>query len=45
MTYTVNKINKEHVIVYADVVTVALELSSERLELHPAPGLPAEAGR
>ncbi|XP_033635373.1 cilia- and flagella-associated protein 47-like isoform X1 [Asterias rubens] len=44
VTYTVNKINKEHVIVYADVVTVALELSSERLELHPAPGLPAEAG-
>ncbi|XP_022089961.1 cilia- and flagella-associated protein 47-like isoform X2 [Acanthaster planci] len=44
VTYTVNKANKEHVIVYADVVAVALELSTERLELRPTPGMPAEAG-
>ncbi|XP_072178621.1 cilia- and flagella-associated protein 47-like [Diadema setosum] len=42
--YTVNGRHRDHVTVYADVVPVALELSTEMLKLTPTPGMPAEAG-
>ena len=43
--YTINGHHRDHITVYADVVPVALELSTEVLELTPTPGMPAEAGR
>ena len=42
--YTINGHHRDHVTVYADVVPVALELSTELLKLTPTPGMPAEAG-
>uniref|UniRef100_H2YRU5 HYDIN/VesB/CFA65-like Ig-like domain-containing protein n=1 Tax=Ciona savignyi TaxID=51511 RepID=H2YRU5_CIOSA len=44
ISYTVNSQHESHVLVLADVVPVALELSSEYLELSSEPGLPADAG-
>ena len=44
VTYTVNNYHKHHVTVLAEVVPVALELSTEELVLKPSFGLPAEAG-
>ncbi|KAK3096977.1 hypothetical protein FSP39_005325 [Pinctada imbricata] len=44
VSYSVNGHYKHHVTVVADVVPVALELSTEQLVLHPSFGLPAEAG-
>ena len=43
--YTINGHHRDHITVYADVVPVALELSTELLDLTPTPGMPAEAGR
>ncbi|XP_041462969.1 cilia- and flagella-associated protein 47-like isoform X1 [Lytechinus variegatus] len=42
--YTINGHHREHVTVYADVVPVALALSTDVLKLTPTPGMPAEAG-
>ncbi|XP_013416633.1 cilia- and flagella-associated protein 47 isoform X1 [Lingula anatina] len=42
--YTINGFYKNHVIVLADVVPVALHLSTNELLLTPSQGLPAEAG-
>ncbi|XP_070567350.1 cilia- and flagella-associated protein 47-like [Ptychodera flava] len=44
VTYTVNACHQDHVIVFAEVVPVALQLSSNLLTLKPTPGMPAEAG-
>lgn len=45
MSYTVNGFYKHHVTVVAEVVAVALELSTEELVLYPSYGMPAEAGK
>lgn len=45
VSYTVNGFYKHHVTVVAEVVAVALELSTEELVLHPSYGMPAEAGK
>ncbi|XP_035825915.1 cilia- and flagella-associated protein 47 [Aplysia californica] len=42
--YTINGFYKHHVTVLAEVVPVAVELSTTRLVLKPAPGMPVEAG-
>ncbi|XP_033113331.1 cilia- and flagella-associated protein 47-like isoform X2 [Anneissia japonica] len=42
--YTVNGHHKDHIVVRADVVPVALILPTELLEIKPTPGMPAEAG-
>ncbi|XP_077977423.1 cilia- and flagella-associated protein 47-like [Glandiceps talaboti] len=44
VTYTVNGYHQDHVIVFAEVVPVALQLSTTTLALKPTPGMPAEAG-
>ncbi|KAK3775916.1 hypothetical protein RRG08_017206 [Elysia crispata] len=44
VVYTVNGFYKHHVTVLAEVVPVAVELSTERLVLKPSSGMPAEAG-
>ncbi|XP_052808119.1 cilia- and flagella-associated protein 47-like isoform X2 [Mya arenaria] len=44
VTYTVNNYHKHHVTVLAEVVPVALQLSTEELLLKPSFGLPADAG-
>jgi hypothetical protein len=44
VSYTVNGFYKHHVTVVAEVVAVALELSTEELVLYPSYGMPAEAG-
>lgn len=45
VSYTVNGFYKHHVTVVAEVVAVALELSTEELVLYPSYGMPAEAGK
>ncbi|XP_078495986.1 cilia- and flagella-associated protein 47 isoform X1 [Ciona intestinalis] len=44
ISYSVNRQHESHVLVLADIVPVALELSSEFLELSSESGLPADAG-
>ncbi|PIK59126.1 hypothetical protein BSL78_03931 [Apostichopus japonicus] len=44
LPYTLNGHHTGHLIVYADVGLVALELSSDVMNLSATPGLPAEAG-
>ncbi|KAL3884217.1 hypothetical protein ACJMK2_030436, partial [Sinanodonta woodiana] len=44
VSYTVNGFYKHHVTVTAEVLPVALELSTEELVLTPTHGLPVEAG-
>nr|XP_039264663.1 cilia- and flagella-associated protein 47-like isoform X2 [Styela clava] len=44
IVYTVNNQNESHILVLGTVVPVALELNSNKLELEPTPGMPAEAG-
>lgn len=44
INYTLNKHHKSHILVYANVVNVALELSETELELTPTHGTPVEAG-
>ncbi|XP_052240686.1 cilia- and flagella-associated protein 47-like isoform X3 [Dreissena polymorpha] len=43
VSYTVNNFHKHHVTVLAEVVPVALELSTEELVLKPSFGLPSDA--
>ncbi|XP_076467202.1 cilia and flagella-associated protein 47-like [Babylonia areolata] len=45
VTYTINKLYKNHVTVTAEVVPVGLELSTDSLVLRPSPGLPSDAGK
>ncbi|XP_078698604.1 cilia- and flagella-associated protein 47-like isoform X8 [Branchiostoma floridae x Branchiostoma belcheri] len=42
--YTVNGHHTHHVLVMAEVVPVALELSTQELTVKPFPGMPADAG-
>ncbi|XP_065057284.1 cilia and flagella-associated protein 47-like isoform X2 [Rhopilema esculentum] len=44
VSYTINGQHKAHVIVLAEVVTVALSLSTQEITVSPSPGLPPEAG-
>ena len=44
VSYTINGHHKGHVIVLAEVVTVALSISTDKVSLLPTPGLPPEAG-
>ena len=44
LDYTINGFYKNHVTVFADVMPVTLELSTEELVLEPSLGLPADAG-
>ena len=41
----INGFYKNHLTVFAEVVPVALELSSEEIVVEPTLGLPAEAGK
>ena len=42
--YTINGFYKSHILVFAEVVSVELELSTDKLVVVPQIGLPAEAG-
>ncbi|XP_053397416.1 cilia- and flagella-associated protein 47-like isoform X4 [Mercenaria mercenaria] len=44
VSYTVNNYHKHHVTVLAEVVPVALQLSTDELVLKPSFGLPSDAG-
>lgn len=44
LDFTINGFYKNHITVYAEVVPVALDLSTEDLVLEPSLGLPADAG-
>ncbi|CAG5120336.1 unnamed protein product, partial [Candidula unifasciata] len=44
VVYTINGFYKHYIIVLAEVVPVALELSAGKICLKPSPGMPAEAG-
>ena len=45
LDYTVNGYYKNHVTVFAEVVPVSLELSTDHLIVEPQVGLPADAGQ
>lgn len=42
--YTINGFYKNHLTVFAEVVPVALEMSTDDLQVEPQVGLPADAG-
>ncbi|KAL8606797.1 hypothetical protein ACOMHN_049626 [Nucella lapillus] len=44
VSYTINKLYKNHVTVSAEVVPVGLEMSTDSLVLRPSQGLPYDAG-
>ena len=44
VNYTINGNHRQHVLVRAEVVPVALELSSEDITLKSSPGIPADGG-
>ena len=45
LDYTINGYYKNHVTVFAEVVPVSLELSTDHLIVEPQVGLPADAGQ
>ena len=44
MSYSINDYHHQHIVVLAEVVSVALELSNEEVVLKPSAGLLAESG-
>ena len=45
VNYSINGYHRQHVVVLAEVVSVALELSSDEVVLRPSPGLLADSGK
>lgn len=44
INYSINGYHRQHIVVMAEVVSVALELSSGEVELKPSAGLLADSG-
>ena len=44
INYSINGYHRQHIVVMAEVVSVALELSSDEVELKPSAGLLADSG-
>ena len=45
INYSINGYHVQHIVVLAEVVSVALELSNDEVVLSPSPGLLAESGK
>ena len=45
VNYSINGYHRQHIVVLAEVVSVALELSSDEVVLRPSPGLLADSGK
>lgn len=44
MNYSINGYHRQHIVVMAEVVSVALELPRDEVVLRPSPGLLADSG-